>query len=111
MPNFRRGAARDGAGGEPERPSQEERTSAPLNPFAGIPERRYHISAAELLRPNSAGMLRWRKQTTNAPIILVEDAYITGRLDLRAANFPYLLRFERCRFEYPPDVREATVLG
>jgi hypothetical protein len=83
----------------------------PLDPFAGIPDRRYEVKASDLLKPGNAGLLRWRRQATNAPIVYVEDAYITGTLDLRAADLKYLFRFERCRFEHPPDVREANLLG
>ncbi|MFG1640416.1 oxidoreductase [Amycolatopsis sp. NPDC049252] len=83
----------------------------PLDPFAGIPDKRYEVRASELLKPGNAGLLRWRRQATNAPIVYVEDAYITGTLDLRAADLKYLFRFERCRFEQPPDVREANLLG
>jgi hypothetical protein len=83
----------------------------PLDPFAGIPDRRYEVKAADLLKPGNGGLLRWRRQATNAPIVYVEDAYITGTLDLRAADLKYLFRFERCRFEHPPDVREANLLG
>jgi hypothetical protein len=87
----------------------------PLDPFAGIPDKRYEVKAADLLKPlrepDSGGLLRWRRQATNAPIVQVEDAYITGSLDLRAADLEYLFRFERCRFEEPPDVREAKLLG
>jgi hypothetical protein len=83
----------------------------PLDPFAGIPDKRYEVKASELLKPGTAGLMRWRRQATNAPIVYVEDAYITGTLDLRAADLKYLFRFERCRFEQPPDVREANLLG
>ncbi|MEU6645016.1 oxidoreductase [Saccharomonospora sp. NPDC046836] len=116
MPGFRRlggrdpGEVEDGlaeTAGEPERP--------PFDPFASNPDKQYEVRAADLLRPfiepGSGGLLRWRKQATNAPIVQVEDAYITGKLDLRAADLQYLFRFERCRFEQPPDVREASLLG
>ncbi|MBB1155923.1 MULTISPECIES: oxidoreductase [Amycolatopsis] len=86
-------------------------TLPPLDPFAGVPDKRYEVKAADLLKPGSSGILRWRRQATNAPIVLVEDAYITGTLDLRAADLNFLFQFERCRFEHPPDVREATLLG
>ncbi|OZM72780.1 oxidoreductase [Amycolatopsis antarctica] len=93
----------------------DEGDRARLNPFAGIPDRAYELSAAELLRSlgdaEGPGWKRWRKQTSNAPIVQVEDRYITGRFDVRAAELGYLFKFERCRFEYPPDVREATLLG
>ncbi|PRX47594.1 hypothetical protein B0I33_105173 [Prauserella shujinwangii] len=112
MPGFRP-FGRDGVaedepdGGEPERP--------PFDPFDPEPDSAYELKAADLLRPfvepGSGGLRRWRKQATNAPIVQVEDAYITGKLDLRAAELRYLFRFERCRFEQPPDVREANLLG
>jgi hypothetical protein len=115
MPSFRRGATRD-----PGQPADwpvaaEEAELPPLDPFDENPDRRYELKASDLLRPltepDSGGLLRWRKRATNAPIVEVEDAYITGPLDLRAADLDYLFRFERCRFEYPPDVREAKLLG
>lgn len=87
----------------------------PLNPFEGVPDAKYHLSAADLLRPllepGSGGLLRWRRQTSNAPIVPVENAYLTGRLDLRGADLECLFRFENCRFEHAPDVREAKLLG
>ncbi|MFF0149151.1 hypothetical protein ATK36_3532 [Amycolatopsis sulphurea] len=86
-------------------------TLPPLDPFAGIPDKRYEVKAADLLKPGTGGLLRWRRQATNAPIVEVQDAYITGTFDLRAADLNFLFRFERCRFEHPPDVREATLLG
>src|SRR5881398_1420434 len=96
-------------------PSPGDRDLPPLNPFSGVPESRYHVSATDLLKPllepGSGGLLRWRKQSSNAPIVPVENAYITGRLDLRGADLDCLFRFENCRFEFPPDVREAKVLG
>ncbi|WP_298180372.1 oxidoreductase [Saccharomonospora sp.] len=73
------------------------------------------IDAEELLRPllepESGGLLRWRKQAPQAPILRLDNYYIKGRLDLRAADLDVLFRFENCRFEYPPDVREANLLG
>jgi hypothetical protein len=92
-----------------------ERELPPLDPFAGVPDARYHLTATELLRPllepGNGGLLRWRRQTSNAPIVPVENVYITGRLDLRGADLDCLFRFENCRFEYSPDVREAKLLG
>ncbi|WP_020669238.1 hypothetical protein [Amycolatopsis nigrescens] len=118
MPTFRRGGDREAREatetGDGQKPAaQRERPT--LDPFAGIPDRRFVVRgedlSSQLTEPGSTRVLRWRKQATNAPIVQIEDAYITGRLELRAADVPYLLRFERCRFEYPPDVREATLLG
>lgn len=87
-----------------------------LDPFDTDPPPANRIDAEELLRSlrgdsGGGGLRRWRRPATNAPIVQVEDAYITGRLDLRAANLNYLFRFERCRFEHAPDVREANLLG
>ncbi|GAA0507373.1 oxidoreductase [Saccharopolyspora subtropica] len=45
------------------------------------------------------------------PVITIENAVITGQLDLRAADLPYLLEFVRCRFENAPDLRQVTVAG
>ena len=45
------------------------------------------------------------------PVIRVKDAVITGLLDLRAADLPYLLEFLRCRFEQAPDLRQAGLAG
>lgn len=89
---------------------------SPFDAFAGIPHERYHLAAADLLKPllePETGVLqRWRsRQVSNAPIVPVENAYITGRLDLRGADLDCLFRFENCRFEFPPDVREAKLLG
>ncbi|PXY31555.1 oxidoreductase [Prauserella muralis] len=115
MPGFRRIGTREP--GEPEEASQDNAEPARprLNPFDPDPGKEYEVKAADLLRPfiepGNGGLLRWRKQATNAPIVQVEDAYITGKLDLRAADLQYLFRFERCRFEQPPDVREANLLG
>jgi hypothetical protein len=112
MPGFRRGVPRAPGEGED---VPTDTVLPPLDPFAGIPDKRYEVKASDLLRPlrepDSGGLLRWRRQATNAPIVQVEDAYITGTFDLRAADLEFLFRFERCRFEEPPDVREANLLG
>jgi hypothetical protein len=114
MPSFRRGP-RDNGGTEDGAMTATDAELPQLNPFQGIPDKRYELKAEDLLRPfkepDAPGLLRWRKPGTNAPIVPVEDKYITGVLDLRAADLDYLFRFERCRFEHPPDVREAKILG
>ncbi|MEV0052448.1 oxidoreductase [Saccharopolyspora shandongensis] len=43
------------------------------------------------------------------PVVIIEDAVITGQLELRAAELPFLLEFVRCRFEKAPDLRHAKV--
>ncbi|MEY8041667.1 MULTISPECIES: oxidoreductase [Saccharopolyspora] len=56
----------------------------------------------------------WRpfsRRTGQQPVIVIEDAVITGQVDLRAADLPYLLEFVRCRFETTPDLRQATLAG
>jgi hypothetical protein len=92
VPGFRRfsaqGASRD------ERPE--------LDPFAGVPDERYELSASELLG---------RLLEPGVRLVHVEDAYITGLLDLRAVDAAFELHFERCRFEQPPDVRLASLVG
>ncbi|RZQ65148.1 oxidoreductase [Amycolatopsis suaedae] len=113
MPGIRRNRGKEPD--EPEFQPPSDNGTAPLDPFAGVPDKKYEIKAADLVRPliepEPGRLLRWRKQPTNAPLVQVEDAYITGRLDVRALDLGYLFRFERCRFEHPPDVREATLLG
>lgn len=61
---------------------------------------------------DSSGMLRWRRRTaSDPPVMSFSDCYVVGALDLRAFDFPYLLRFQRCRFEEPPDLRQAKLGG
>ncbi|MEY7972142.1 oxidoreductase [Saccharomonospora xinjiangensis] len=86
-----------------------------FDPFDPDPPEAATVEAEELLKPlleqDGRGLLRWRRQATNAPILQLENRFVRGRLDLRAADLGVLFRFENCRFEYPPDVREANVLG
>ncbi|GAA4616148.1 oxidoreductase [Saccharopolyspora hordei] len=44
-------------------------------------------------------------------VIAVEGATITGQLDLRNADLPYLLEFLGCRFEEAPDLRQCRLAG
>ncbi|MEV6228694.1 oxidoreductase [Saccharopolyspora shandongensis] len=44
-------------------------------------------------------------------VIAVENALITGRVELRNADLPYLLEFVGCRFETAPDLRQARLAG
>ncbi|RKT84490.1 hypothetical protein SAMN05421805_103422 [Saccharopolyspora antimicrobica] len=56
----------------------------------------------------------WRpfsRRTGQQPVIAIENAVITGRVDLRATDLPYLLEFVRCRFELVPDLRQASIAG
>lgn len=54
---------------------------------------------------------RGRRLPATSPVLTFEDKFITGTVDLRAVEFPYLLEFTRCRFEKPPDLRQANIGG
>ncbi|MCR3720559.1 MULTISPECIES: oxidoreductase [Prauserella salsuginis group] len=122
VPRARRPGRTANAGkpGRPGRSGAPDEAASPddgdrYDPFDPDSEPDHVVDASELvpqvLDSGLSGLLRWRKQSTNAPIVQVENAYITGRLDLRGADLRYLFRFERCRFEHAPDVREAKLLG
>jgi hypothetical protein len=64
-----------------------------------------------VIEPDTSSVLRWRRRASAPPVVRIEDRYLTGTLDLRALEFPYLLEFVRCRFEKPPDLRQATLAG
>lgn len=64
-----------------------------------------------VIEPDTTSMLRWRRRSAAPPVVRIEDRYLTGTLDLRALEFPYLLEFVRCRFEKAPDVRQANLAG
>ncbi|WP_018686735.1 hypothetical protein [Actinokineospora enzanensis] len=85
-----------------------------LDPHDPDPPAWARLSAADVVRrafePDSGGVLRRRKPTT-APVLSVHDRFLEGPLDLRAVEFPYLLEFVRCRFEHPPDMRQARLAG
>jgi hypothetical protein len=61
--------------------------------------------------PDTGGMRRLRRKPATPPVLRIEDRYLMGTLDLRALEFPYLLEFVRCRFEKPPDLRQANLAG
>ena len=52
----------------------------------------------------------WRRGG-RSPVIRVEGAVLTGKLDLRATELPHLLEFVDCRFEETPDLRQASLAG
>jgi hypothetical protein len=52
-----------------------------------------------------------RRRATTPPVLRFADKFIVGVLDLRAVEFPHLLEFVRCRFEEPPDMRQAKLAG
>jgi hypothetical protein len=60
---------------------------------------------------DAGSVLRLRRRPTVAPVLTISDRYLIGPLDLRAVEFPYLLEFVRCRFQRPPDVRQAKLAG
>ncbi|MBQ6643262.1 MAG: oxidoreductase [Saccharopolyspora sp.] len=61
--------------------------------------------------PDEQGWRAFWRRGGQQPVVRIEDAVITGRLDLRAAELPYLLEFVRCRFDMRPDLRQATLTG
>ena len=80
---------------------------------------RGRVSAADVLRGllgenESSGGGGWRlprRRPSTPPVIRVVDRVITDVLDLRAVEVPYVLEFERCQFEAPPDLRQANLAG
>jgi hypothetical protein len=64
-----------------------------------------------VIAPETTGLSRLRRRSAAPPVVRIEDRYLTGTLDLRAMEFPYLLEFVRCRFERPPDIRQANLAG
>jgi hypothetical protein len=52
-----------------------------------------------------------RRRPATSPVLKIANKIITGEVDLRAVDFPYLLEFRRCRFERPPDLRQANLGG
>jgi hypothetical protein len=96
---------------ESEPPPPESRRLDVLDP---APPRWAHMPATDVIRrviePDGAA-LRWRRRPAGSPVIVVEDKFLTGTLNLRALEFPYLLEFVRCRFENAPDLRQAKLAG
>ncbi|SDC86503.1 hypothetical protein [Actinokineospora iranica] len=92
----------------------DEQAGGVLDPHAPNPPAWARMPAADVVRraaePDTGGVLRRRKPNI-APVVRVADRYLVGPLDLRAVEFPYLLEFERCRFEQPPDLRQARLAG
>src|SRR5262245_15017755 len=94
-----------------------------LDPFDVQPVEWARVRAEEVVRqifafePGSGG---WklgptsgfgRRRATTPPVLRFMDRQIVGVLDLRAVEFPHLLEFVRCRFEEPPDLRQAKLAG
>ncbi|MGH3626003.1 MAG: oxidoreductase, partial [Sciscionella sp.] len=66
---------------------------------------------ALITEADSGGRIGRRRTPSVPPVLLIEDRYLTGTLDLRALELPYLLEFRRCRFERGPDFRQAKLAG
>ncbi|QFZ23835.1 bactofilin family protein [Saccharothrix syringae] len=82
--------------------------------FDPDPPRSHRLAAAEVLRGVGEQEAAWRLPRRRAgmpPVVRVADRFLTGQLDLRAVEFPYLLEFVRCRFEEPPDLRQGKLAG
>ncbi|MFC0115581.1 hypothetical protein [Kibdelosporangium aridum] len=86
----------------------------PLDVSDPHPGKWAHMAAGDVVRrviePDGAG-LRWRRRPASPPVIVVEDKFLTGTLNLRALEFPYVLEFYRCRFDQAPDLRQAKLAG
>jgi hypothetical protein len=93
----------------------EELVGGILNPHEEYPPTWAYMAAEAVMRQvterEPGGMLRFRRRPSVAPVLIISDRYLVGTLDLRAVEFPYLLEFVRCRFEYPPDLRQARLAG
>jgi hypothetical protein len=86
-----------------------------LDPFEEYPPTWAYMDADDVLRQvlerDTGGVFRMRRKASVAPVLTVSDRFLIGTLDLRAVEFPYLLEFVRCRFEHPPDLRQAKLSG
>jgi hypothetical protein len=86
-----------------------------LDPLEEFPPTWAYMDADEVVRQvlerDVGGLLRVRRRPTTAPVLRVSDRFLVGTLDLRAVEFPYLLEFVRCRFQFPPDLRQAKLAG
>ena len=70
-----------------------------------------YLTRALVESPEDNGWRPFVRRGGRQPVVRVEDAVITSVLDLRAADLPYLLEFVRCRFEWAPDLRQASLAG
>lgn len=87
-----------------------------LDPREEYPPTWAYMDADEVVREvlerdTGGAVLRLRRRPTVAPVLTVSDRYLVGVLDLRAVEFPYMLEFVRCRFQHPPDLRQARLAG
>lgn len=70
-----------------------------------------YLSRKLVESPEAAGWRAFWRGGGQQPVIRIEDSVITGQLNLRAAELPYLLEFARCRFDNPPDFRQSNLAG
>jgi hypothetical protein len=88
-----------------------------IDPFEEAQPPWAHMDAGDVVRQvqererDAGGVLRLRRRPSVAPVLTVSDRVLVGTLDLRAVEFPYLLEFVRCRFQEPPDLRQAKLAG
>ena len=83
-----------------------------LDPFSPQPPEWSRMRAEDIVRQIfgfEPGAGRMRKLT--APVLRFTDCHVVGIVDLRAFEFPHLLEFVRCRFDSPPDLRQAKLGG
>ncbi|MET1072693.1 MAG: hypothetical protein ABWY11_08615 [Umezawaea sp.] len=87
-----------------------------LDVFDSSPAQSFRMAAGDVLRGASDTDVggNWRlprRRSSAPPVIRIVDRFLTGVLDLRAVELNYLLEFERCRFERPPDLRQSKLPG
>jgi hypothetical protein len=90
-------------------------TGRKLDPFEAVQPPWAFMDAGDVVRMvserDTGGVLRLRRRPSVAPVLTISDRVLVGRLDLRGVEFPYLLEFRRCRFQEPPDMRQAKLAG
>lgn len=92
--------------------ADDDRPGRWLDPFDPQPPEWARVRAEDIVRQIFAfepGAGRMRKLTP--PVLRFTDCHVVGPLDLRAFEFPHLLEFVRCRFDTPPDIRQAKLAG
>ncbi|SEG15020.1 hypothetical protein SAMN02982929_01635 [Saccharopolyspora kobensis] len=82
---------------------------------ASVPDAEQQIRgeylAARLVESLEDGSRVFTRRGAQPLVIVVEHATITGQLDLRNVDLPYLLEFVGCRFDNAPDLRQARLAG
>ncbi|MCT2586417.1 hypothetical protein [Actinophytocola gossypii] len=95
--------------------TEEATNGRRLDPFEEQPPEWARSRAVDIVRqvvefePGIGG--RIRRRGTTPPVLRFADRWIVGEVDLRAVEFPHLLEFVRCRFDTPPDLRQAKLAG